>query len=667
MKRESRATNMRWLMLPVAVASLLACGGGGGSEPQESAKSTCIETGEYACKSGETEPLYALQWALNYAKSFFMNNSDPQAFGGGLDLNVEPVHRMGYKGQGVKVLVVDEGVDLENEDLKPNADYSMSWNFRTNNNDPMPRQLEGDGAHGTNVAGIIGAAQNGKGVMGIAPQVKIGGALWLTTDQTIEDHVEALGGAAWSQKADVINASYGAGAWLENYSGEEDLSVAALRAIRGLRSGKGVVYVKAAGNSFDGDREVNCGDLNGYFDCTNPSNDVGALETNSIVTAALNAKGQASSYSSAGSVVWITGMGGEYGALGKYGEKSRGAVGTRLFKADGPVIYSTDVRGCEAGYSYKKSNRNDFSRGESSLENSVLDNPVCDYSSMNGTSAAAPTISGVVALMLSANPDLTWRDVRDILRLSARKVDDGYEKRVRADDLQLQYPNNAFFDLRNNRFTAQAGGRGDVIEGAINVPVEFGWQMNAAGNFHSNWYGFGVPDAKKAVDLALEYKKAPERSKPSLQNIPAFMSLREINQFEYQKVSLIAQFSGSEKTVDAVQLRLSGEDICLGSVGIMVESPAGTKSYLKMPLDHFSMFNGSVGSAVEDFENFGLGSYAFYGESAQGMWKIYSVASNPSFFPSQDKNHPQFCSAAPATGTVANNVKFLIEARIIPQ
>jgi subtilisin family serine protease len=38
-----------------------------------------------------------------------------------------------------------------------------------------------------------------------------------------------------------------------------------------------------------------------------------------------------------------------------------------------------------------------------------------------GTSAAAPMVSGLIALMLSVNPDLTWIQVRDILRQTAKK------------------------------------------------------------------------------------------------------------------------------------------------------------------------------------------------------------------------------------------------------
>ena len=43
--------------------------------------------------------------------------------------------------------------------------------------------------------------------------------------------------------------------------------------------------------------------------------------------------------------------------------------------------------------------------------------------SFGGTSAAAPIVSGVAALMRSANTSLTWRDVKLILAASARKND----------------------------------------------------------------------------------------------------------------------------------------------------------------------------------------------------------------------------------------------------
>ena len=42
-------------------------------------------------------------------------------------------------------------------------------------------------------------------------------------------------------------------------------------------------------------------------------------------------------------------------------------------------------------------------------------------SNFSGTSAAAPIVSGVAALLRQANPDLTWRDLKLILAASARK------------------------------------------------------------------------------------------------------------------------------------------------------------------------------------------------------------------------------------------------------
>ena len=44
-----------------------------------------------------------------------------------------------------------------------------------------------------------------------------------------------------------------------------------------------------------------------------------------------------------------------------------------------------------------------------------------------GTSAAAPLVAGIVALMLSANPSLSWTEVRDMLKTSAEKIGDGYD------------------------------------------------------------------------------------------------------------------------------------------------------------------------------------------------------------------------------------------------
>ena len=88
----------------------------------------------------------------------------------------------------------------------------------------------------------------------------------------------------------------------------------------------------------------------------------------------------------------------------------------------------------------------------------------------SGTSAATPQVAGVAALMRQANPQLTWRDVKLIMAATARKVD----------------PENAGWET-----------------GA----VEYG---STSEQYHWNrQYGFGVVDAKAAVDAAKTWANLP--------------------------------------------------------------------------------------------------------------------------------------------------------------
>lgn len=660
---------LRFCVLPLAASILAACGGSGSGNDQPVA---CAETGQYACKTGETEPLYTFQWALNYAASYFKDF--PESFADGIDLNIEPAHRQGIKGQDVNVLVLDSGTDLGNEDLSPNADSSMSWNYLTETDNPFPVNLDPDNApHGTVVAGIIAAAQNGKGVMGIAPRANLGAANYIEGQRVENAVVLAYGGAPWSSKAHVFNASYGGDEDVHPYEtdagGDETM---AIRGLKNLRDGKGAVFVKAAGNSF---APGECGRTAAYFDCTNPANDTATLESNIITVAALNALGSASSYSSAGSVVWITGMGGEYGGSGNYGE----GVGQGT---DGPTIFSTDIRGCIEGYSRTDADT-PFLRGQTQ-RNGQPDNANCDYTYMNGTSAATPTISGVAALMLSANPALTWRDVRDILRISARKVDADYIHNIpHGGDKRY----GALLDLATNQPTEQMGNAADIRNGAKSFPMDLGWQKNAAGHEYSNWYGFGVPDTERAVALAQEYAKDPGLSRggdvripefspvaywylarpgsvePELENIPA----RE-GPFPYQQVTSVGSFTFGPQTVDQFQVRLWGDGVCLGSLGIAVKSPSGTMSLLKLPNDHFKA------DGENSFEAYALGSFAFYGEPAQGNWEIFTIASNPEIAVQlidivDDQVVTRDSEPCPSTDANGDPVDFqlVFEARVIAQ
>ena len=90
----------------------------------------------------------------------------------GMDaINAPEACNAGYEGAGAKVFILDSGIDAEKTDLAPNLNTSLcksfvpgeDWNIQPGNYFN----------HGTHVAGIIAAANNSIGVIGVAPQAEI--------------------------------------------------------------------------------------------------------------------------------------------------------------------------------------------------------------------------------------------------------------------------------------------------------------------------------------------------------------------------------------------------------------------------------------------------------------------------------------------------------------
>ena len=612
--------------LALTITAMLAGCGGGSSGNNEPANN-------YNCLSGASETLlYTYQWFLKSITSYFSTgNWDPAVTDRVTDLNVESVHTDCVKGTGVRVLVIDDGLELTHEDLSAYADQSMSWNFATGENDPNPSNRYS--SHGTVSAGVIAANQNGYGVMGVAPQVTLGGALYLDYDSP-QNTTAAYGGAAWSKIADIINASYGSSSGptggfvsVPDYK-DADPGPTAIQKFPTLRGGKGLLMVKSAGNGYadggcplvtDGSNTVR------LSSCENPASDADNLQVNLIGVAAASAMGKRSSYSSAGAVNWVTGLGGESVAKGNYGE-----VGVADDPEFGPQLFSTDLSSCERGASrdYTRypptatenplSMLIEFIKGGSTinLQSNKDKNgqATCNYATHNGTSAAAPTVSGVVALMLQANPNLTWRDVRDILRRTAKSNFDA--------DYGTQGSRNYRVNLADYTLTTNTSST--LTNGDTTARVDLGWQTNAAGNRYSNWYGFGLVNAKDAVAAA----KATTTYKPAALTVPSFTSALTDRTVTYGQVSELGSFtlSGSDQ-VDAIQLQLNSDitGLCLGSVGIYLQSPKGTVSILQTPYNQF--YKNNV--ILRQSSTYVLGSYAFYGESAAGTWKVFAVSGTP--------------------------------------
>ncbi|MDE6342795.1 MAG: S8 family serine peptidase [Muribaculaceae bacterium] len=141
-------------------------------------------------------------------------------------------------GRGIKVAVVDEGIDLNHQDLRDNI-YPLSYDTDTKTS---PSKLYG--SHGTHCAGIVAAVRNnGIQVAGVAPDAKLMSVSNSFSSATnIEANLANGINWAWQNGADVISCSWGCG---EN----ELVGEAIDNAVTKGREGKGCVFVNSAGNT----------------------------------------------------------------------------------------------------------------------------------------------------------------------------------------------------------------------------------------------------------------------------------------------------------------------------------------------------------------------------------------------------------------------------------
>ena len=104
-------------------------------------------TRELFTRAIPNDPLFAEQWHLN--------NTGQEAGGlAGEDINVVDVWD-DYRGEGVLIAILDDGLELGHEDFVDNI-VPGSFDYSDNDNDPSPEANSGD-HHGTSVAGLAGA------------------------------------------------------------------------------------------------------------------------------------------------------------------------------------------------------------------------------------------------------------------------------------------------------------------------------------------------------------------------------------------------------------------------------------------------------------------------------------------------------------------------------
>lgn len=147
-------------------------------------------------------------------------------------VNAEGAWSRGVDGRGVKVAVVDTGIDCAHPDLAANC--AGGYNAIDSGKPPTD-----DNSHGTHVAGTIAAVKDGKGVVGVAPAAKLYAVKVLDGDGG-GSLTSIIKGIVWTGRngMQVANMSLGSPV------GSVFMRLAVLYA-----KSKGVVIVAAAGNS----------------------------------------------------------------------------------------------------------------------------------------------------------------------------------------------------------------------------------------------------------------------------------------------------------------------------------------------------------------------------------------------------------------------------------
>ncbi|MCB0633518.1 MAG: S8 family serine peptidase [Saprospiraceae bacterium] len=281
---------------------------------------------------------------------------------------IDAWRRLGNTGSSqITVAIIDNGFDLSHPDLtgKIIKPYNV-WDRNTNIPQGNPQYT-----HGTPCASVAIASSNGQGIVGAAPSARfmpVHGTSFSVRD------TEEMFNYCIKNGADVISCSWGTTDSNFTLSPLKEQVIA--KAAREGRNGKGCVICFAAGNE----------DLN-YLNYYSAHPDV-------IAVGASTSQDTHASYSNRGSQLSVV-------------APSNG---------DWPIIAAR--ASWDQGLSGESGNFKFWRDGRSRGAN---------YKHFGGTSSSTPLVAGICALMLSANPDLTAKEVKEILQSTADKIGNSYD------------------------------------------------------------------------------------------------------------------------------------------------------------------------------------------------------------------------------------------------
>ena len=302
-------------------------------------------------RSTPNDPEFSSQWHLE-------NTGQTNGLVGE-DINATYVWH-NYRGDGVVISIVDDGLEHSHPDIIDNYNSTYSYDWCNGDSDPTPNSWNG---HGTAAAGVAAAVGNNSlNVAGAAWEATLAGSTLIACGSP--DSMEADALSFRNDKIDIYSNSWGPSDDGTTLAGPGPLTLAAFEedAYQG-RKGLGNTITWAAGNGLGSDDDAN---KDGY-----------ANSRFTIAVTSITHQGEQSYYAEPGANILVA-------------AHSNG---------DGEGITTTDIVG-SGGYT----------------TGNVTNN-------FGGTSSATPLASGVIALMYDANRFLTWRDVQEILVHSSRMND----------------------------------------------------------------------------------------------------------------------------------------------------------------------------------------------------------------------------------------------------
>ncbi len=434
-----------------------------------------------------------------------------------VDINAEPAWNAGFTGSGINLMVCDDSLEHTHPDLAPNYNAADSYDYNSSDTDPAP--ASSNEQHGTATSGLAAArGDNSAGVAGVAYNATLSG---IRMEAAFSD-AGIAGALSHSQgNIDIYSNSWGPMPW----QAMGPLTRQAIEnGIASGRGGKGCIYVWASGN--------------GRFWGDNSNNDPFQNMPETISVSSMAIDGAVADHSERGASILVAAPAGV----------SSGGMG-----GGGGNVVTTDLTGAD-GYG------------------GLAD---ADYTNtFGGTSASCPIVAGTCALILQANPNLTWRDAQHILVETANSTN-----------------------------------------GVSNA----GWTMNGAGKRIHDTLGFGCVDAGAAVALAQGWTNVAARVTETTPPDNAGVGIPDGNTTGITR----SIFVTNNVTIEHVVLELQSNHQVWDDLRITLTSPSGTVSVLAQP--PLFPFPGGTAPTTWDFM-----TTRCWGETAGGTWTLNVADLNPS-------------------------------------